>query len=471
MIDFLKSLNEHSIPYVSWKNNHDLARVLAGESDLDIFVPAWHAADFRQLARDALWVAVENPVARYPDIFHYYYVSASGIVYHLHVYFRVVTGDSWLKEYVLPLDKWLIASREWSEDWSIWVLKKEAQGYLFALRHLVKNGSISGRLLYHKNLSMYQSEWAQCSFPSLESEPDNFPSLQPFIAGSRLESDRLRISSWYSSVRLRYSLSPFLRLSLLSLPLRRASHFLRRALNKLVIREKKVFAGPGLIIAIAGADGSGKTTLKKEVVAAFGAFMTVRGASLGKPQPEWLTRLNGAASKPYYTSEKERPQALNKSLKESTGTLDAFKGLVLGLMRLHAARGAFRKAQRGYLVISDRWPTAQEGFMDGPRLCPPDAGKLMQLLSTLEKGLYSRIPRADLCLYVRVPEAEAVSRNAARSKHDKESDDEIRTRHQASFDHRPLAINIVNFDNNGPLAVKRAELISTLWKEISDRYG
>ena len=105
--------------------------------------------------------------------------------------------------------------------------------------------------------------------------------------------------------------------------------------------------------------------------------------------------------------------------------------IVLALMRLRAASRAHACASRGYLVVSDRWPTDEPGMMDGPRLQQAVDGSLSlfaRLCSRIERWAYGRMPKADICVL--------------------------------------LALETVYFDNDGPLSQKRNELLSCLWHKI-----
>ena len=141
MIALLAAAVAAGVAYVSWKNNHELSLALSGSSDLDVFVPLADRPAFLELARQQRWAAAENPVARFPWVTHLYHPGG----HHLHVYFRVVTGESWLKEYVLPLDDYLIANRVRSPEHGVWVLAPAAQAHLFVVRHLLTGGSPASR--------------------------------------------------------------------------------------------------------------------------------------------------------------------------------------------------------------------------------------------------------------------------------------------------------------------------------------
>src|SRR5699024_2129177 len=98
----------------------------------------------------------------------------------------------------------------------------------------------------------------------------------------------------------------------------------------------------------------------------------------------------------------------------------------------------------------DRWPTSQQGWMDGPKLVATNTdGGLKGRLACLEERLYSRMPRCNVCFMVQVSAATAVERNAARVKKDKETEEEIILRHEQAKTFEPLADEIIRFDNDG----------------------
>ena len=99
IVDFLAKLDSNNIPYVSWKNNHELSKVLIGKSDIDLFVPIHFKNSFLKMVSSEDWVCLKNKIADFPYIYHYYKVGSNGIIYHIHIYFKIVTGESWIKEY------------------------------------------------------------------------------------------------------------------------------------------------------------------------------------------------------------------------------------------------------------------------------------------------------------------------------------------------------------------------------------
>ncbi len=463
---FLTSISKANLTVVNWKNNHEIDLALGGKSDLDLFIPLSQKDCFLKIAVDHGWLPVINPVADYPNILHLYNFDEHLKSYHLHMYFEVITGESWLKEYNLPISEFLIQNREKLNDQNIYVLNDRVQAYLFALRHYLKGGSIFSRILYKKELDSYRKEWDQVrgSYdPSIHSELIDLTSFQ---GKSGLQGDKLNLPLFRVAKAVRKKLTRFLRFHPLSLPAKRVKSLVHRAMNKQFFKQKKTFIKEGKILVISGADGVGKSTMIKEVCESYEPFLTVKTASLGKPQgtfTEWV-RKKISSSKKVKTDQVKKDSPLKRqSLKKLVSAV------ILAFLRFKAAKKALKEARKGCLVISDRWPTMQTGKMDGPKIqIDKESSLLVKLFEKIEAKLYRSIPDADYSFILTIPVESAVERNKNRVKTDKETDDEIIERHKVNNEFTPKSNKIFYFDNDGPLKKKRIELIRLIHKTLVD---
>mgnify|MGYP001345593302 CR=1 FL=1 len=135
------------ISYVSWKNNHELGDALDGKKDLDIFVPYKYKNRFYKCASKSFWIKLRNHVADFPDVSHFYKFTSENKTFHIHVYFKLITGESWIKEFDLPLEDFFLMNMERCKTYKIWKLNNDAQSYIFFIRHFLKNGSFFSRAL------------------------------------------------------------------------------------------------------------------------------------------------------------------------------------------------------------------------------------------------------------------------------------------------------------------------------------
>jgi len=458
----LDKLLERGGQYTSWKNNHEIELALSGESDLDIFVPLKYKSLFLELAKDDNWIPVKNPIADYPDIYHFYSINESLKVFHLHVYFKVITGESWLKEYIFPIDDFLIENSVCHSS-GIYILNNKAQSFLFVLRHFTKGKSFFSRILYKKELDSYKEEWELCKsgFDPL-SQPEIID-FSPYFSGSGLDNQfDLPDSKTAKMVRIR--LKSYLRLPESKLTQLRLNSLKERLLNKLVYKRKKILPVQGFILVFSGADGVGKSTMSETIGNAYKTFLTVKNVQLGRPQSAGIE----AVRKLLNRKKKESSGAAVKSeSKDKKITLKrALSATYLAYLRYKTAERAKKYRQKNYLVISDRWPTLEYHKMDGPKLSAEKLNGLYRKLALLEKKYYDKLISSDLSIILTVPTDVAVQRNRERIKEGKETDQEIMERHLQNAHHNPKSKEIIRFDNNGELNYKRFELIKLIQDKL-----
>lgn len=464
---FLTELDVQGIQYVSWKNNHQLDSAFDGKTDVDLFVHFENRSKFFDLCKSQDWIEVLNPVATYPWITHFYSLGEDLELFHIHVYFKFITGETWIKEYSLPFDDWLIENRVWNADHKIWVLNNASQAYLFLIRHLLKCGSISSRFLYKRELGSYEDEWKACSTGLAKNDIQGPIDLSKYLDGTRAFGYKLELPKIRSAVLFRLVCFPFLRYNFFSLPFHRIHSFFLRFFNKVFLKRKKLLPQVGLTVAISGVDGSGKTTMLEEIDSVLGQFMTIKRFHLGRPQGiliELAWRFFGNKSD-------NSAMAGTSDMITPTSKGRAVNGAILSLLRLFKARSVINKASRGGLMLVDRWPTDQLGKMDGPRIILGDNPNIIvTLCKIIEFWSYSNMPQADLCYFFIVPVEVATDRNRKRIKDNKETDKMISARFYGNFDYKPLTKKTVSFDNSGEFSLKRKELLQDIWHQISSRY-
>jgi thymidylate kinase len=460
LLDFLNELDERNIKYVSWKNNHEIELSINGESDLDIHIPLKYRDKFFQLLLKNYWISVFNPVAVYPFVEHYYLISDENKIYHLHVYFKIVTGESWLKEFDLPLSEFLIENRLKSNG--LYILNNKSQSYLFAIRHVLKCGSITSRILYSKEFDSYKSEWLLCNYDASKLQGYGPLSLDDVIDSSGLLYG-FELSSYFNSFIFRMKLAPHLRLSYIALPIYRLISFFRRLLNKFLFKRKKLFKGRGAVIAISGVDGSGKSSMIDAVNSCLSKFLTIKTLSLGKPQGRLLEFLRKSTSN-------KNPNSGWSSKNNSIHYTSLFKSislLVLAILRLFESWKSQYYINSGYIVLVDRWPTREFGKMDGPKIYVNNTSSgLVKLLSKLEGLIYHAIPAAEVCFFLDVSVDTAIKRNSMRIKDDKETESEIRERHMENKMIEPVTKKFIRFNNDGPFEEKKTELLLLVRNEL-----
>src|SRR5690242_10493482 len=140
-------LRAEGIRYCHWKGSLHLPRVLSGEGDLDLLVDRRDAGRFEgalALLGFKRAVAPVRPTA--PAVLHFYGLDpASGALLHLHVYYRLVAGESLLDNYRLPLEELLL--RDVRTVDGVPVARAPAALVVFVLRTMLSCASLSEQLL------------------------------------------------------------------------------------------------------------------------------------------------------------------------------------------------------------------------------------------------------------------------------------------------------------------------------------
>ncbi|TRO10080.1 hypothetical protein EQ836_23285 [Ectopseudomonas mendocina] len=462
--NLLLSLESHSVSYVSWKNNHELGKALNAGRDIDILVPNNHKGKFNSIMRKEGWVEMDNQFIRYPWITHYYKLSEAGQIFHIHVYHKLVTGESLAKEYELPWVGFLMENRV-KNNQGVWVLNEHAQVFIFTVRHLLKGGRFFSRLRYKRELDSYNEEFWLSGGLNKVSWDDTPFTLKEFIVGSGLSGKKISLPSLLTAMRFRIQMGHFKRQAWGAEKITAANIFFLRVLNRFFIKSKKIFLTGGLVIAVTGNDGSGKTTMLNSIKKDFGSFATVKSIHMGRPLPSWVERIIGIL-----TSRKNKQNTKthvkvsashDKKLKNST----ALMAVLIALFRLHRTKQAAGYARKGYLVLTDRWPTRAYGKMDGPRINPALTNSyFLKTLGKIEHRAYTAMSEADFCFVFKVPLSVAISRNISREE--VEDEGVLIARYKNNQDPQPICLSKIDFDNSGEYCQKLKEFRSLVWSKI-----
>ncbi|HSL27547.1 MAG TPA: hypothetical protein VLA54_14830, partial [Acidimicrobiia bacterium] len=106
----LEQLNVSGVSYCHWKSNWALDRTLQGETDLDLLIHRGDAGRFRaSLVELGFGPAIETGVSPLPSTEHYHALDPeTGVIVHVHAYYRVISGESIAKNYRLPIEEMLL---------------------------------------------------------------------------------------------------------------------------------------------------------------------------------------------------------------------------------------------------------------------------------------------------------------------------------------------------------------------------
>ena len=486
------TLNREKILYSHWKSNIDLSLAVAGQTDLDLlverkFLPQMLASlsDLGFKAAMPRWGA--NP----PGIGHYYGLDPdTEHLIHVHLFSRVLTGESHVKSHLFPFEAMLLENAHYFE--LIRVTSKPAELVLFTLRMFVKYGSLMDLVTLWRQSDKIKAEilWLQdgsdlseavsllksnCPvideklFTECVETLNNDTPLKRRITLARHVRRRLKIYAKYS----------FLKRVMAYL------HFLWAELHRrLGTKQKnKVLQSGGAVIAFTGADATGKSTLVAETGRWLGDTFTVRTIHAGKPPSTWLTApVNIVFSLVRSLISLQRVRRLKRRLSpsESNPSRHKFEGLssfpyalraiALAWDRQRLTSKARQLAAKGEIIVCDRYPSAIIGNMDSPRLEeePLRTGRVAAIynrLARVEKQLYRKIPPADIVLKLAVSVETAKKRNRSRNEQDKDA--YLEARHRQCLDrHMPGTKYVIEIDSEQTLEETVRDVKRALWESL-----
>ena len=393
-------LNSEDIPYVQWKSNERLQKFVEGESDLDILL----YPDDKKRVKDILQrIGARKfealPIGKYPNIEDYLAVDTeTGRLIHFHVHFQLDIGETDVKRYPLPWLKKIIENRIKHDELPVWIPAHEHELFLLIIRESLRIHPLKASLFptYHRieEKSFSEFKWLKERVTrenfekaiSLFLKKENVHYdliLKIFDDGLSEESIRL-LWSELAPVRKKYRTSGdiatiyFLFKNRIS---KKQADWLRRF--GIFLPRKRINPEGGLMIAITGSDGSGKTTTIESVKRLYGRKLDVEKLYLGMPKPE-----------------KSKFQKIVKLI-----YIIRLKKLWNLYVKYFTLKKAHRLRNNGVLVLCDRFPQAQyPGMMDGPLATDWSESKnpLKKWFALIEKNLFKSMQEKNLDLVIKL---------------------------------------------------------------------
>jgi len=483
----IEALNTNGIRYCHWKSNLSLSESLSGQSDVDLLINRGDASLFRTILSQLCFrPAVNKGGETFPSIEHHFALDeASGILVHVHAYFRVITGDSLSKNYRFPIEEMLLQNTRM--EGPIPVLSKKAELIVFTLRIMLKHTSLVELVLLGRYWKKVKQEIVWLLENGAVDETLNLvdrwlPSLDLNLFAESVEALRMPASLFSRialGLRLRSQLKVYARHSAIRAWLIGIRKFTEMFLRRLTRSQKELIPrSGGAVIAFVGPEATGKSTLIAEMSKWLGEHFAVEQIHAGKPKSTLYTLIPNLLVPALRTlfpgsrSTRLEAQYLHDEQPEKPRTsyplIFAIRSVLLAFDRQSLLSRAYRHAANGTIVLSDRYPSARIGAPDGPQLSPlPVAANRYSIrhwLADIESRLYRRIPPPDLVIYLSAPLEVALSRNASRGK--KEPEDYVRGRHMrgSSLEFEKTLIHKVN--TNQPFDKTALEVKKAIWSAL-----
>ena len=481
----LKALDEHNITYCHWKSNEHLGEALSGDTDLDVlFDPAQRTELERVFDECGLKRFRATPLMQYNAIEDFIgFDQEVAKIWHVHTHYRMTLGENHLKGYtVTPWGPILLKDRIRGEA-NVWTsdpsdefvlllcrialklrwrdlsrnLGKDDQIEIAWLRERIKAQSVGAsadKMVGEKSkeiiLKLFNSDLTKKSQlsglqKSLRKELKPYTSYSRF--GSWFTRTKREVFWLYGGVKRRLGWSNY-------------------------SANRRVSPSGGLVVAILGCDGAGKSTtlsyIKKEfnkkldVVSIYFGSGDGSSSLLRKPMKLVARKVGGkgvghAVEKEY---EEKKKVSLKSRLYSAAKVLWA---VTLAKEKKTKLRQMVKARNNGLLVLTDRYPQSNmPGASDGPLLSRyQDGHGLLKRISDWEQRIYESfsVNTPDLTIKLMVPTDVAIARKPDMTVEEIENKKSI-----------VMGMNISEhtaiIDTSRPFEITRGEVMKEIWDLI-----
>ena len=467
--DFIFALRKAEVKCCLWKNINEFDDACHGKDDLDILVQRNKIQLFRTLASEFGFKEASSKKISFPFVYHFYgYDKKIGKIIHLHVYTRLITGQSHTKNYFLPFEDDILNSVEFYDGVKP-LPSSQWLRMIFIIRFFIKISGLADFCILRKRLKGQKKEFGAISALSsleIDTTPLEIEGYSIFRTLSEdFNSPSLSVNNIIKGLKLRWQLRHLRRKGTTKNFLLQLKQIVYRVLNKLFFKQKKRFFNGGAVVIITGPDGAGKTTITDNIIKHLSINLDIKRIHMGRPPATLFTSMYRILRSAYKRKKRKvnvGTESLTKSKNKSI--IHAVHLLFVAYERSCLARKIFKLRNQGFTILGDRYRSLTPGVMDGPRILSWNSSKsLINKLGLIEEKIYSKIPKADLCIELNVPVEMVVERNRKRERLDKETDSEIRQRYDEFKKVKYAAEHKVTIDGSGSLTETINAAMSNIW--------
>jgi thymidylate kinase len=466
-----EALEQGRVRYCQWKGHARLARLAAGEGDLDLLVDRRHAGALSAML-DLLGFRLALPpgARQVPGVLSYLGVDpACDRLLHVHVHHQLIVGRTWSRYYRLPVEQPVLDSSMTRTYFR--TPSPEFELLLYVLRRTLQHHPLDA-------LRTREPQWlrsAALELELLEDEAEQSALIQ-LLDLHLPEIDRGCFERCHAS--LRPGSSPGIRL-LARMELERSLRGHRRSRGAGAVLAAvgrrirgsmqprrdagagKRLASGGAVIALVGADGSGKSTCARALHQFLATELDVLHAHLGRPPRSLFTLAVGGALRAA-----RRVDARRKTERPSRATshLELMRYVCTARDRLRLQQRVQRRATLGGVVLCERYPVPQNQALAGPSTAQGEAltarTRFAATLRRRELDYYDRMTRPDLLVVLRVDPDTAVWRKP------EEPADYVRRRATIVWETEWPERQTIVVDAGRPLPDVLTELRSRIWEAL-----
>jgi len=419
-------LAQDDVLYCHWKSNGNLHESLSGQTDLDLLISEECRENFNAILAGLCFKRLLSPPEKqFPGMEDYLgFDKETGKLCHLHVHYNLILGHKYVKDLHLPIEDFVLANRR--NIYGVYVPSAEVELLLLVIRANLKSdllGLLSGitrkdSFLFPKSIfkefELLLRDYKKDIFERIVSESDL--SLSPSVLSRFIEkiSNKNLLFQDLLSMRsyLIKSLGSYRRNSLSIYGYKYLPFFLSSwfyAKKTILGTKKKSRPGNGRIFALVGADGSGKTTLSKDITRWLSWKVETDRVYFGAPKNIVYKLFSRFVSLMRIFKGKGIYCLSNK--------LSALKWIWVSKKRQKLYIDCLKKQDDGEIVIADRFPLQEfhsmSRPMDGPRIRKENRGRDSSL-AVLEEMHYSQIKLPSLVCVIKTDIQQLRRRRASR---------------------------------------------------------
>ena len=476
-------LNNYKINYCHWKSNINLSDALAGSDDLDLLVLDSDYSSLIEVVKTFDFIPFESKIKylNTKSVEHYYYYDLENNIFlHLHIFSKVITGNSFVKNYCFNIDDMIFKNVDSSSF--IPIPNKESETLIFILRNIVKHSNIVDLILLNRNYEFVISEYNFLKNKSKEGFINDF-----FISNYKCNDVVNQFEKMLFSKKTIYKyfyakyLSSFLKTSKNISPLiyfyKICITLVQGFLYKFLFKEKfKILKNGGIIIAFSGAKATGKSTLSNMLFLNFSKVFSVKKYHLGKPKSSFCMFLPNLLIKIFkniFPSKKTTTIEMNLSkLKtKSFSLIYILRKYILAFDRLNTYKKIIKDKKNGNLIITDRFPSKIINASDSPSFSmdeiKSESNCIKKFFMKKELFYYSKINDPDIVFHLSIDLDSAIARDKNRKKDANPNKENIIFRHTKK--NTPLYKNskVLNINTKKNIKDTLLEVNTFFWKNIN----
>lgn len=430
ILSLFDAFHAEKISYCHFKSNNNLEAALCGVDDLDLLVAQSDRDSFIEIISSRGFRMVHDRGDKpTPFVFHFFGVDPkTGLFVHLHVYFRIITGGSILKNHWIRVENMFLESAQPRGVNGVYIPSAEADLILFVFRKFIEQPSLIEHYLFLKDWPNIKNEldWLveQISVTEIHRLLDHWFPFVPTALFDKCLGALCDESSISTRVMLGLKIRKRMQVTVYSsskASLRRGMMFFgahARGRLGLMRNNRTLFPG-GLLVSFVGSEASGKSTSSREAVKWLAERFDVSHIHVGKPKKNWRTKpfwfAIGIYSRLKSWAKQKKPttQSSTKELARISANLPNPIICVLDSFdRKFWLKKHYSRMMEGGIVVTDRYPSLSGNGLDGPRIEPNTGYK--SLLSRIERANYAMLPSPDIVFKMIAPLETTLERNALR---------------------------------------------------------